>query len=224
MILRNRLLMPVVSDGDHGDGAGTSKSTSSATSDDGVDDDQDEKPKFVSREAYERLQRDLVKFKGRFREADSKLNEFESDKKAREEAKLLEEKKFQEIIEQKELKIKELMGTVDNYQIRDQQAKKYTALTSAIGKKIPDKYLPVIPLDEIQIVDGEIDSDQVKEVAGRFLSTYPEIFKTVSSDMPGDFPKGKAKKMSLDEFKAQGRVKGSRWMREQRNAGNVDFS
>lgn len=223
MILRSQLFSPEGEIGASGSGAGSHQSTSSAASDNRVDDDSDEKPKFVSREAYERLQKDLVKFKGRYRESESKINEFEADRKAREEAKLMEEKNFQELIAKKEQEINELRGTVGSYQARDMEATKYSAFTDAVGQRIPDKFLPVIPLDEIKLIDGEVDKDQVKEVAGRFLSTYPEIFKKTSPTMPGDFPQGTAKKMSKAEYVAQGRVKGSKWMQQQVKLGNVDF-
>jgi hypothetical protein len=223
MILRSKLYSPAGEGGDQG-GAGSHQSTSSATSDNRVDDDSDEKPKFVSRDAYERLQKDLVKFKGRYRESESKINEFEADRKAREEAKLMEEKNFQELIAKKEQEINELKGTVGSYQARDTEAAKYNAFTDAVGQRIPDKFLPVIPFDEIKIIDGEIDKDQVKEVAGNFLSTYPEIFKRSSAGTPGDFPTGTAKKMSKAEYIAQGRVKGAKWMQQQVKLGNVEFS
>ena len=158
MFLRSQFFSPADEIGGSGSGAGSHQSTSSATSDNRVDgDSSDEKPKYVSRDAYERLQRDLVKFKGRFRESESKINEFEAERKAREESQLLEDKKYQELIAQKESEINELKGTVDNYRVRDQEAAKYSAFTNAVGKRIPDKFLPVIPLDEISMVDGEID-------------------------------------------------------------------
>jgi len=223
MFLRSQFFSPEGEDGASGSGAGSHQSTSSATSSNRVDDDND-KGSSVPREAYERLQKDLVKFKSRARDFESKNNQYESDAKARAEAKLLEEKEFQKVIEQKEQEIKELRGTVDNYHVRDEEAAKYSAFTNAVGKRIPDKFLPVIPLDEISITDGEIDPAQVKDVAGKFMSTYPEIFRTSSGAMPGDFPAGKgSKKLSKAEYIAQGRVKGAKWMQQQVKSGNVDF-
>lgn len=224
MLIRSLLFSPEDESGSRG-GTGSPPSSSGATSSNGVDDDDnnDSKNQFVSRDAYERLQKDLVKFKNRFKEVASKNNEYESDLKQREEQKLLEEKRFQELIENQKKEIEGLKGAIGSYETQQMEAKKYSAFTKAVGNRIPDKFLPVIPLDQIKMVDGEIDNDSLKEVAGNFLSTYPEIFKGSSGSTPGDYPKGGAKKMSKAEYIAQGRVKGSKWMQQQIRSGNVDF-
>lgn len=226
MILRSKLFSPADEGGDSGSGAGSNQpGASSTTSDNRVDDDNDDKGKFVTREAYERLQKDLVKFKGRYKESESKRTEYESEAKQRAEAKLLEEKEFQKVIDQKNQEIEGLMSTIGQYKTRDVEAAKYSAFVGAIGQKVPDKFLPVIPLDKIEVDEqGNVDAEQVKQVAGEFQSTYPEIFRTTQTT-PGDFPRGKApKKMSHEEYKAQGRVKGAKWMQQQVKLGNVDFS
>jgi len=225
MILRSKFFSPADGSGQPGEGAGSNTPPASGQSSSGsVADENNDKNQFVSREAYERIQKDLHKFKTRARDSESKNNEYETDAKARAESKLLEEKNFQQVIDTKNQEIEALNGTIGKFQIRDEQAAKYSALTDAIGQRIPDKFLPVIPLDDIKIVDGQIDPDNLKDVAGRFKTDYPEIFKRASSGIPGEFPQGTSKKMSKAEYEAQGRVKGSKWMQQQHREGNVDFS
>jgi hypothetical protein len=223
MILRSKLCSPAGEGGDEGAGSNT-PSTGSAASDNRVDDEiNDDKGKFVTREAYERLQRDLVKAKGRYKTAESKNNEFETEAQQRAEAKLLEEKEFQKVIDNKNQEIEGLKSTIGQYKTRDIEANKYSAFVKAIGEPVPDKFLPVIPLNQIEVDEGgNIDPEQVKKVAGQFQSTYPEIFKR-SNSTPGDFPKGSPKKMSRAEYEAQGKKKGSKWMQAQVKAGAVDF-
>jgi len=223
MKIRSRLCSPAGESGDEGGAGSNTSSTSSATSDNRVDDNNDDKGKFVTREAYERLQRDLVKAKGRFKEAESKKNEYESEAQRRAEAKLLEEKEFQKVIDKKNEEIEGLNSTIGQYKTRDVEANKYSAFVKAVGQPVPDKFLPVIPLNEIEVDEsGNVDPEQVKQVAGAFQSTYPEIFKR-SNTTPGDFPKGAPKKMSKAEYVAQGKKKGSKWMQAQVKAGAVDF-
>jgi len=224
MFTRSKFLSPVDGDGQPEGGFGSSTPpASSQTSSNSVDDDENDKGKFVSRESYERMQKDLHRFKSRARESESKNNEYETEAKARAETKLLEEKNFQQVIDTKNKEIEELNGAISNFRVRDEQAAKYSALTDALGQRVPDKFLPVIPLDDIKFVDGQIDLDNLKEVAGRFKTDYPEIFKRPSSSAPGDFPQGTSKKMSKSEYEAEGRAKGSKWMQQQIRQGNVDF-
>jgi hypothetical protein len=222
MILRSKYHSPEGEGGSTGSSAGSNQPSSSGASSDGSADANSSG--FVTREAYERLQADLVKYKGRFREADSKNNEYESKEKLRHEEKLLEEKKFQELFENQKKQIDELSNRISGYQNREVQAAKYSALTESLGARIPDKFLPVIPLDEIKVTDGEVDLESVKEVAARFKTEYSEIFAPVKSkDRMGDFPSGSSGKMSVDKFKTLGKQKGAKWMQQQLKNKAVDF-
>jgi len=221
MILRSKYLSPADEGGDASGSAGSNQpSPSGANSNGSAGADSSG---FVSKEAYERLQADLVKYKGRYREADSKINEYQSQEKLRNEEKLLEEKKFQELIENQKKQISELSDQIGSFKNQQIQAAKYRALIDELGTTVPDKFLPVMPFDEVKVIDGELDMESVKDVAARFKTTYSEIFTSKVKDRMGDFPSGSSGKMSIDKFKTLGKQKGAKWMQQQLKNKAVDF-
>lgn len=221
LLSRSKYFSPADEGGDTSGGTGSNQPSPSGANSNGSADA--EGSGFVPKEAYDRLMADLVKYKGRYREADSKINEYKSQEQLRAEEKLLEEKKYQELIENQKKQIGELNDQIGSFKNQQVQAAKYRALVDELGTPVPDKFLPVMPFDEIKVIDGELDMESVKDVAARFKINYSEIFTTKTKDRMSDFPGGSSGKMSVEKYKALGRVKGAKWMQEQLRKRSVDF-
>lgn len=134
--------------------------------------------KFVPKTAYEEVSKDMHKYKSKVREAEAKAAELEARMKAIEEAKLMEEKRFEELY-QKERDAREkaenaLKQTNEHYI----KSVKMTALMRELGN-IKPKYLQHANLDEIIVrEDGSLSSESVVTVANKFRQENPELVPT----------------------------------------------
>lgn len=137
--------------------------------------------KFVPKTAYEEVSKDMHKYKSKVKDAEARAAELEARMKAIEEAKLMEEKRFEELY-QKERDAREkaenaLKQTNEHY-IR---SVKMTALMRELGN-IKPKYLQHANLDEIIVRDdGSLSSESVVAVANKFRQENPELVPTTNA-------------------------------------------
>lgn len=131
--------------------------------------------KFVPRNAYEEVSKDMHKYKSQAKEAAAKAAELESRMKAIEEAKLVEEKRYEELYakerEEREKMEQALKSTNEHYV----KTVKMTALMRELGN-IKPKYLQHAAIDEIVVHDdGSLSSESVVAVANKFRQENPEL-------------------------------------------------
>lgn len=133
---------------------------------------------FVKRQAYEEVSQDMHKFKAKARDAEARAAEYEAKLKAAEEAKMMDEKRYQELYE-REKKDKEL-AVARSQKERELylRAVKMTALKSELGN-VKDEYLTHAAIDKIEIKDdGSLNSESVREVANQFRQNHPQLLPT----------------------------------------------
>jgi hypothetical protein len=147
----------------------------------------DEKEKFVARSAYEEVSKDMHKYKSQAKEAAAKAAELEAKILAAEEAKMQDEKRFEELY-QKEKEAREraetaLKSTDEHYK----KSVKMTALMRELGGNIKPKYLQHAALDEIVVRDdGTLSSESVTAVANKFRQENPELVPTQNAGNMND--------------------------------------
>lgn len=147
----------------------------------------DDKDKFVARSAYEEVSKDMHKYKSQAKDAAAKAAELEAKIKAAEEAKMQDEKRFEELY-QKEKEAREkaelaLRNTDEHYK----KSVKMTALMRELGGNIEPKYLQHAALDEITVRDdGTLSSESVTAVANKFRQENPRLVPTQSASNLND--------------------------------------
>lgn len=134
------------------------------------------KEEYVARKAYEEVTSDMHKFKSRVKAEQARANELEAKLKAVEEAKLLEDQKFQELYErekQEKEQLKQAREQEKNLYIR---SVKLSALKSELGGNVKDEYLQFANVDSIEVrEDGSLSSDSVRDVANAFRQDHPTL-------------------------------------------------
>lgn len=206
MFTRNLYQSPA---GDDGAGsAGKQDTASQSPAGDPDDSSGDSGNKFVSAEAYERIQSDMVKWKKRARENEAKVNEWESEKKSREENKALEEKRYLELLEQQKAENETLKSNLGALEKNWQDAQKYSEINRHLGNNFDQQYAGLIPFEEIEVTeDGKVDPESAKRVAEGFKQKHPRLFMSPSTQPPGHYPNGSGKKISASEFAQLGSSK-----------------
>ena len=169
-----------------GEGSDSSKPTSSGNSD------------FVKREVFENYKKDLFKAKDKNKALNEELARYRSEENSRAEEKLLEEKRFQELLEKRDAEIAELRGqsqgyqeTISNYEKREITGQKLNAFLDAADFKIDSKYLSFIDIDGIQVGDdGKVVASTVTDAIEKMRKEHPALItgksKSPSHHQPGN--------------------------------------
>jgi hypothetical protein len=135
-----------------------------------------EKEKFVSRSAYEEVSKDMHKYKTKVKDTEAKVSEYEAKLKAIEEAKLLDEKRFEELYQKEKeraMRAEDALKTTNDHYMR---SVKMTALMRELGGNIKAKYLIHADLNAIVVHDdGTLSSESVTAVANKFRQENPEL-------------------------------------------------
>jgi SMC interacting uncharacterized protein involved in chromosome segregation len=149
----------------------------------------------------ERILEESKKYKEGLQTFKAKEEEARNAQRAKEEERLIKEGQFSTIIEQREQRIKELMGDLDKYknevQSRDTAIvnfKKAAAFERAIGGKMKkEAYWNHVDFDKIAInpETGKIDDHSLKTAADGFIDEYKELVSFGSSaNLPNGTPSG----------------------------------
>ena len=140
----------------------------------------------------------------------AKLADYESKEKELTERKLLEEKKFQEVLETREKELNEYKSRYQSVLEEKTDFTKMHAFVSNLGdSKLDPKYYSLVPLDKISIEeDGNINLDNLNEVITSFKTEHPRLLiplkNTLPSNKVGD---SSGKKLSVDQWKSLGSAK-----------------
>lgn len=138
-------------------------------------DSNPEAEKYVPRKAYEEVSSDMHKYKSSLKDAKAEAEALKAQLKAREEAELVEQKKFQELFErerqEKENLLEETRRNKDMY-IR---SVKLSQLKAELGN-VKDEYLQFADIDGITMDDnGSLSPDSIREVANKFRQEHPGL-------------------------------------------------
>jgi hypothetical protein len=165
-------------------------------------DQKNEDAQFVKKQAYEEVSQDMHKFKMRAKEAEARAAEYEARLKAQEEAKLMDEKRFQELYEREKKQREDAERTSKKERELYLRAVKLTALKSELGP-VKDEYLTHAEIDKIELnADGSLSSESVRQVANNFRQNHAQLLPTqaggniTSYASPTSFSPAKPKSLS----------------------------
>jgi len=164
----------------------------------------DDVPKQVSYDTYQRTVEAEKAAKTKLRETQERLMIFENEKKSLEEQKLLEEKKHVEYIEQLKREKEELLNKSSSLERDRDDSRKLNAALGLLQQKgisLEPKYLGLVPLDQIAIVDGQIDLTSVAAVVEDFQKEHPRLTAPPGKFLPNDKSGNGAQMIGLDEWK-----------------------
>lgn len=171
-----------------------------------------EEDKFVAKSAYEEVSKDMHRYKSAAKEAAAKAAELEARMKSIEEAKLVEEKRYEELYSKERDAREKAEQALKNTNEHYMKSVKMTALVRELGGNIKTKYLQHAALDEIIVHDdGSLSSESVTKVANKFRQENPELVPAqnagnINDVAPGNTPLTTKEKriedMSQDEKRA----------------------
>lgn len=137
---------------------------------------KEDSSKFVSAKAYEEVSKDMHRFKSRTKELEAAHNELIAQLKAQEEAKLIEQNKWEEIAKSREAELEAERKRAMDKEQRFNRSIKMGALKSELGGSIKDTYLVHADLDGISLnEDGTIDSESLLDVANKFRQEHGQL-------------------------------------------------
>lgn len=181
-----------------GDASGTPTETASGSG-------AESKNDFVPRRVYEKTVGAEKNLRNSNRELTAKLAEFEAKEKAIQEQQMIEEKKFTEIIEEKNNLIVELEGTVNHQTKNMQDFQKASAVMGMLQEKginLESKYMNLVPIEKIQLTeDGTVDVQTVNEVVSSFQKEHPRLVTPLGKLLPNDKSSSIQGQMSVDSWK-----------------------
>lgn len=135
----------------------------------------------------------------------ARLLEYEQREKKAQEELLLKEGKLQEALALKEKELEEERNRLRNFEQRDLQAKKLSAVIKGLGTSdLEDKWYQVIGnhIDDVEIDDdGRVKQDSLMKVCESLKATWPEMIKKQLPGMPNGRPPGTATTISSEEWR-----------------------
>ena len=136
---------------------------------------QPEANDFVKRSAYEEVSKDMHKYKASYKEIAAEKARLEAELKSREEAKLAEQSRFEELYQREKEEKAKLEQTLRQNQEHLINSVKKTALLRELGDMDP-KYLQHANLESIEVRDdGTLSSESVVAVANKFREENPAL-------------------------------------------------
>jgi len=176
------------------------------TSGGAASENHEEKTEYVKRRAYESLLDESKAFKQKFRDTESELSELKAKLQADNEAKMLEEKKYVEVIDS----LKTEKQKLEEMNLRHEQDKLDFRRTSAIlgqlnkkGVNLESKYYDFLPLDQVGFdQDGNIDTTSLANATDAFVKEHPRLTTPMSKLFPNPSTDSNVgPKMSIAEWK-----------------------
>jgi len=126
----------------------------------------------IPKKSYEVIQGKYHSMKEENEKLQKQLADFNKAQKDAEEKKLAEQGKYKELLEQREKEIETLTGRIQAQTANNAIASEATK-AGAIDN---DAVLALVDKNEIQIVDGKIDSEQVKKAVESLKESKPYLF------------------------------------------------
>jgi hypothetical protein len=171
-----------------------------------------EEKQSVAYETHRRLLDEKKKLQAR-------LDEIETQRKAREEEELAKKGEVQKILELREKELTETREKLRLKEERETEARKLSAVLRGLGGNVDDKWFSVIGshIDELAVNPdtGEIDEMSVTRVVEGLKRTWPEMLKKPVVGMPNGVPQGSATTISRDEWLKLPSKEMQKWRPEQ---------
>lgn len=150
---------------------------------------QESVDEVVSRKAYEEVTRDMHKNKQKARELDMKLKEVETKLAAQEEAKMQEQQQWKELFEKRSQELEEERRRAQEKDDLLNRSVKMAALKNELGGTVKDQYLSFANLDAIEVENGMIDNESVRNVANEFRKEHGQLIpSSEASSVTGHAP------------------------------------
>lgn len=141
---------------------------------------------FVPKNAYEEVSKDMHKYKSQAKEAAAKAAQLEAQMKAIEDAKLMDEKRFEELYAKERAEREKAEAALKNTSEHYLKTVKMSALIRELGN-IKPKYLAHADLDAIVVHDdGSLSSESVTAVANKFRQENPELVPGMNAGNQND--------------------------------------
>jgi hypothetical protein len=149
-------------------------------------------PDKVDYRTYKKTVDNEKKLKQALADREARLAEFEKQQQAANEAKLLEQNQHLTVIEQLKKQNDELNGKIQSFheqQTFSRKMHKVVGLLQQKGIQLDQKYLDLIPVDQIQVdAEGNPDMTSVVKVADSFVKEHPRLVTPLPNDLPGTRP------------------------------------
>ncbi len=144
---------------------------------------QQDKDEVVPKKAYLEVTKDMLKYKKELREYQTKLEELAKQQKEAEEAKLAEQKKFEELARLKSKEAEELEAALRAERSNYTKTLKLNRLIQEIGELVKPEYINFANLDNIEVDEnGNILEDSIKKEADRFKQEHPHLLKKIADN------------------------------------------
>jgi hypothetical protein len=154
------------------------------------DDNQAGSTDKVDYETYKRTVSREKALKAQLAEAQAKAKEFDDWKAQQEEQKMMEEKKYKELLTKRDEEIKKEREARSNLQNQMVSSLKRQALERELGGVKRPEYLSFADLASIELgEDGQIVIESLKSVADAFRNTHADLIKGSSDALPSGAPK-----------------------------------
>jgi len=144
------------------------------------------KEEFVSKKAYEDMQRDMHKYKAKSKSISALNAEYEAKLKAAEDDRLVENEQWKELAQ----KTKKELETYKSQSIEDKnkylKSVKMQALKQELGGNVKDIYLSHANIADIEInsENGLVDNDSLLQVANAFRNDHSVLLQKTKGGNP----------------------------------------
>jgi len=176
----------------------------------------------VAYSSYLKVLDEKKKLSAKHSEVLSRLGEYEARDKDLEEKKLLEEKKYSELIKSKDDELISLSTRLTSMEQEKADFTKMHAFLSGLGdSKLDPKYYSLVPLEQIGFTeDGTVDLESLNSTVNSFKTEHPRLLIAAKNPLPADkVGDSSGKKLSVSEWKKLGSSKEM-----MAKYGEVDFT
>jgi len=177
---------------------------------------------FVKYSTYKKTVNEAKNLRVKHSEAISKLAEFEAKERERSEKQLIDDKKYEELLGQRDEELSTTRAELDQTRKNEVDYRKMSSFLRGLGtSSIGDDYLQLVPLDKIDLTeDGSIDQESLIATVSEFKQKHSRLLIEPKSDLPINRVGGSGTgKLSYKEWS---NLKSSKDMKDR--AHEVDFS
>ncbi len=145
---------------------------------------------YVSKKAYKEVSQDMHKYKSELQSTKAKLAEIEAIQEAKEQERLEEQGKWEELYKKSQEQFKTLQSEREQEKSKFVDYHKKNSVLQKIGGFKRDEYNNFINVKDIQMnEDGSIDENSLTAEVDRIKQEYPELLKaTPSVKLPKEAP------------------------------------
>lgn len=144
----------------------------------------------VDYETYKKAVSREKSLKQRLAEAEAKAKEFDQWKKEQEEKKLMDEKRYKDLLSRREEELKREREARSSIETQMISSLKKQALERELGGVKKPEYLSFADLSAIEVDEnGQIVAETLKYVAEKYKDDHPDLLKSTPKGMPSGAPK-----------------------------------